>query len=332
MAGTFGLTRRTLLPGAMALAIPALAATAEPRPFDFQLSWLRSIQYGGYFAAADHGLFGQAGLAVTLTPGGPNIDAIANVTSGRAQLGDRPPGPLLIAREKGIPIRVIGTVFQKSPFSIMSLESKPIRSMKELVGKTVAVGSTARPSMLHLFRQNGIDPDSVTMVPAAPDPFALVSGQLDAYTGLSTNQGVMLEARGIKIVTLNLYDLGLPETSGVIYGRDDFLADNRPAVVAFLRAAAAGWRWALDHPEETARLTVDHYGGAGLEYAPQLAELKASGLYIDTGAARDHGLLAVDVPAYARMIELYRQTGVLKSDMRAVDLCDPSFIEQAHSA
>jgi NitT/TauT family transport system substrate-binding protein len=326
-------TRRTLLAGALgSLLLGRGGAAAETRPLQFQLSWVRSIQYGGYFAASDRGLFQQAGLDVTLAPGGPNIDAIANVASGHAQLGDRPPGPLLIAREKGIPIRVIGTVFQKSPFSIMSLASKPIRTLQDLQGKTVAVGSTARPSMLLLFRQHGIDSDSVTMVPAAPDPFALVSGQLDAYTGLSTNQGVMLEARGIPIVTVNLYDLGLPETSGVIYGMEDFLSANRPQVVAFLRAAIAGWTWAMAHPEETARLTVDHFGSAGLEYAPQLAELKASVPYITAGIAATQGLLAVDVAAYARMIELYHQTGVLKSAMRAEDLCDPTFVEQAHQS
>ena len=333
MAEPVAMTRRRLLQGAVAAPLLARrAVAAELRPLNFQLSWVRSIQYGGYFAALDRGLFSAGGLEVTLSPGGPNIDAIANVASGHAQLGDRPPGPLLIAREKGIPIRIIGTVFQKSPFSIMSLESKPIRSLQDLKGKTVAVGSTARPSMLHLLRKNGIDPDSVTMVPAAPDPFALVSGQLDAYTGLATNQGVMLEARGIKIVNVTLFDLGLPETSGVIYGLQDFLQANRPAVVSFLRAAIAGWTWAFAHPEDTAHLMVDKYGSAGLEYAPQLAELKASQPYIEAGAARTQGLLAVDVTAYAKMIELYRETGVLKSSMRAEDLCDPSFVEQAHQA
>ena len=329
MAFVHSLSRRGVLAGAVFAAV-GRARAADVKALNFQLSWVRSIQYGGYFAGADRGTFRAQGVDVTFTSGGPNIDAIANVASGRAELGDRPVGPLLIAREKGIPIKIIGNVFQKSPFSIMSLESKPIRVLADLKGKTIAVGSTARPTMLNLFRENGIDPDSVTMVPAAPDPFALVSGQLDAYTGLSTNQGVMLEARGIKIVSLNLFDLGVPETSGVIYGREDWLAANRATAVAFLRAATESWKWALDHPEDTAKLTVEKFGSAGLEYTPQLMELKASRPYIEPGAGR--GLLSIDMAAYGKTIALYRKTGLLKSDMKVEDLCDPSFIDAALKA
>jgi ABC-type nitrate/sulfonate/bicarbonate transport system substrate-binding protein len=272
-----------MLAAAAFAAVGRVRAAETVKTLNFQLSWVRSIQYGGYFAGADRGIFHAQGLDVTFASGGPNIDAIANVASGRAELGDRPVGPLLIAREKGIPIKIIGNVFQKSPFSIMSLESKPIRVLADLKGKTIAVGSTARPTMLNLFRENGIDPDSVTMVPAAPDPFALVSGQLDAYTG-----------------------------------------------VAFLRAATESWTWALDHPEDTAKLTVDKFGSAGLEYTPQLMELKASRSYIEPGAGRS--LLSIDMAAYTKTIDLYRKTGLLKSAMKVEDLCDPSFIDEAHKA
>ena len=67
--------------------------------------------------------------------GGPNIDPIGNVASGQSQLGDRPIGSLLIAREKGIPIKVIGTVFQKSPYAVISLAEKPIKTAQELKGQ-----------------------------------------------------------------------------------------------------------------------------------------------------------------------------------------------------
>ena len=329
MNSRYLMRRRSLLAtgGAAMLASGAKAQTLTP--INFQLSWLYSIQYGGYFVGLDQGAFRAAGLDVTLTPGGPNIDTIANVTSGRAQMGDRPAGPVIVARDKGFPIKIIGVLFQKSAFSIISLASKPIKTVQELVGKTVAVAPTARPTMATLFREHGVDPDKVTMVPAAPDSFGLVSGQIDAYTGWSTNQGTMLEARGIPIVALNLYDLGIPEPSSVIYAREDYLAANRAAVVAFLRAASQSWRWALAHPEETATLTVDKFGNGSLDPKAMLMELKASAPFIEAGTGTTKGLLSVDVPALQRTLDLYRKTGVLKSAMRAEDLCDPSFADAA---
>lgn len=332
-------SRRSLLKGSLATAIvgPSVLRTVgavaqQATPLNFQLSWLRSIQYGGYFMAAERGIYKKYGIDATFSPGGPNIDSIANVVSGQAALGDRPCGPLIVARDKGFPIKVIGATFQKSPFSIMSLESKPIRSLQELAGKTVAVAPSARPTVTGIIRQAGLDPQKVNIVPAAPDPFALVSGQIDAYTGLSTNQGTMLEARGIKIVSLNLYDLGLPEASNVLYGRADFLDKNRELIVKFLRASIDGWKWALANKEETARTVVEKYGASGLEYDAQLAELKASEPYIKAGRATPNNLLTVDMSAYERLLKLYKDLGLIKTDIKAEELCDPSFINAAHAS
>ena len=320
-------SRRSIL--AAGLAAPflggrALAQAAQPLPF--QLSWIKSIQYGGYFAGIENGDFAKVGVAPVFNSGGPNIDPVANVASGQSVLGDRPIGPLIVAREKGLPIKVIATVFQKSPFAIMSLASKPIRTVKELEGKTIAVATSNKPLMINLLKDAGVSERAVNMVPSSPDPSALVSGQIDAYSGYSTNQGVILQTRGVEIFSLNAHELGLPETAGTIYGREDFLAANRDLVVRFLKGAAASWRWTLDHPEATAKLMVEKYGAPGLDYKAQLTEIQASKPFI---TADGRGLLSIDPALYERIIALYAKVGIVKSDMKATDLCDPSYVTAA---
>jgi ABC-type nitrate/sulfonate/bicarbonate transport system substrate-binding protein len=239
---------------------------------------------------------------------------------------------VLIAREKGIPIKVIGTVFQKSPYAVISLAEKPIKTPKDLKGKTIAVSTSGVALVRHLIVVAGLSPDDVTMVPASPDPAALVSGQIDGYCGYVTNQGVMLETRGVKIYALNAQDAGIPETTGTIYAREDFLASNKDVVVNFLKGAVQGWRWALDNPEPTAKLMVDKYGAPGLNYDAQFTEITASKPYIDAGAGKTKGLLAVDMPLYSNIIDVYRKAGLVKSPMTVQELCDPSFIDAALSA
>src|SRR5262252_6673272 len=122
MASSIHQTRRQFLQaGGSALALAATpfadrAMAQAAKPLSFQLSWIKSIQYGGYFAAVDNGTFTKYGVDPTFNSGGPNVDTVANVAGGRSVLGDRPIGPLLVARDKGIPIKVIGTVFQRSPY------------------------------------------------------------------------------------------------------------------------------------------------------------------------------------------------------------------------
>ncbi|MCK9914371.1 ABC transporter substrate-binding protein [Microbacteriaceae bacterium K1510] len=317
--------------GPALLSAPAVLA-ADAKPLSFQLSWIKSIQYGGFFAGLENGDFTKFGIDATFVSGGPNIDPVGNVASGRSQLGDRPIGPLLIAREKGIPIKVIGTVFQKSPYSVISLADKPIKTAKDLKGKTIAVATSGVPLMRKLIADAGLSPSDVNMVPSSPDPAALVSGQIDGYCGYVTNQGVMLEVRGVKIHSLNAQDLGIPETTGTIYAREDFLKDNKELVVSFLKGAAKAWRWALDNPEPTAKLMVEKYGAPGLNYEAQLTEIKASKPYIDVDAGKTKGLLAIDIALFGKIIDVYRGAGLIKTAMTAEELCDPTYIDAALKA
>ena len=333
---TASLARRTLF-GAAGAATLTLAGTgrawAQPaRPVSFQLSWIKSIQSGGFFATAENGYFKEAGVEPTFVSGGPTMDPIANVAAGRSVIGDRPSGSLLVARDKGIPVKVIGQTFQKSPYSVISLASKPIDSVGDLQGKTIATPTSARALVVGLIQGAGLDPASVNLVPASPDPAGLVAGQIDGYVGYSTNQGVMLQTRGVDIHVFNAQDHGLPDATGVIYGTADVLDANRPLVVAFLRAAVKGWQWALAHPEETARLMVDKYGAPGLNLQAQTTEIVASKPYIEAGLGGTQGLLSLDMPLFTTMVATYRKVGMIGGDWSAETLCDPSFIQEAHTA
>jgi ABC-type nitrate/sulfonate/bicarbonate transport system substrate-binding protein len=180
--------------------------------------------------------------------------------------------------------------------------------------------------VLNLLHDAGIDPDSVTIGPSAPDPSALVSGQIDGYVGYSTNQGVMLTTRGVDIFVLGADKLGIPETAGTIYGREDFLAANGDLVVRFLKASIKGWQWALDHKDETGSLMVDKYGAPGLDLRAQRAEITASAPFI-TGNPK--GLLAIDPALYDQIIALYRKVDMIKSPMTAAELCDTRYVDAA---
>lgn len=308
------------------------ASAQSLKPVSFQLSWIKSIQYGGFFAGIETGAFKDAGVDPTFVAGGPTMDPVGNVAAGRSLLGDRPSGALLIARDKGIPLKVIAQTFQKSPYSVLSLASKPIDSVKDMVGKTIATPTSGRALIVGLIQAAGLDPNSVNLVPASPDPAGLVAGQIDGYVGYSTNQGVMLQSRGTEIHAFNAQDHGLPDATGVIYGMADALAANRALVVAFLRGAIKGWQYALAHPDQTAKLMVDTYGAPGLNLKAQTAEIIASKPYIEAGLGTSQGLLSLDVPLFTQMVDTYRKVDMIKGDWTGKDLCDTSFIEEAQKA
>ena len=247
------------------LSAPAVLA-ADAKPLSFQLSWIKSIQYGGYFAGIENGSFGNSAssrpsypAALTSIPSA--MLRAASRSSATAQLA-----PLLIAREKGIPIKVIGTVFQKSPYAVISLAEKPIKTAKELKGKTIAVSTSGVTLVRHMIADAGLSPDDVNNGPGVARPGCACFRSDRRILRLCHQPGRHAETRGVKIYALNAQDLGIPETTGTIYAREDFLKDNKDVVVNFLKGAIQGWRGRSKNPEPTAKLMVDKYGAPGLNY------------------------------------------------------------------
>jgi ABC-type nitrate/sulfonate/bicarbonate transport system substrate-binding protein len=323
-------TRRGLMFGTAALlAAPAVQAQA-PTKVAFQLSWIRSIQYGGLFAAQELGYFREVGIEPEWQPGGPNIDAVATVAAGRALIGDRPSDQLIIARGRGIPVKMIGAMFNRSPSAIMSLTRAPIRSLADMVGKTVAIPGGARPVVINLMRNAGLDANRVTFVPVGTDPGLLASGQVDGYVGLSTNQGVMLQARGVAVEFLHLSDVGSALYGGAIYVTDTVLAQQRALLVRFLRAAVRGHQKMIDDPELVARWTVEKYAAPGLDLNAQTIEARASIPYIKGGEAATNGLLWVDPDYVAPSVTMAVQTGVAPRAFPVSELVDQTLIREVH--
>lgn len=324
------LARRALLGGAASLlAAPSVHAQALTK-VTFQLSWIRSIQYGGLFAAQELGYFREVGIEPEWQPGGPNIDAVATVAAGRALIGDRPSDQLVIARGRGIPVKIIAAMFNRSPSAVMSLKRAPIRSLADMVGKTIAIPGGARPVVVNLMRNAGIDANRVNFVPVGTDPGILASGQVDGYVGLSTNQGVMLQARGVEVEFLHLSDLGSNLYGGAIYVTDAVLARERDLLVRFLRAATRGFRKMVEDPEQVARWTVEKYAAPGLDLATQTREAVASIPYIRGGEAATNGLLWVEPGFVEGSITMAVATGIAPRAFPVSDLVDQSLMRAVH--
>jgi ABC-type nitrate/sulfonate/bicarbonate transport system substrate-binding protein len=317
-----------IVAGALAFrGTPAIAQA--PTVVNFQLSWIKSAQYAGYFAGIERGFYREERIDPNFVSGGPGIDAIANVAAGQSAVGDRPSGTLIVARDRGLPIKVIGSAYQRSPGAIMSLAAKPVRTIRELEGKTFALPNTARPIVMQMLRDANIDPARVNMVPVGTDPGMLATGQVDAYYGLSTNQGIMLRTRGVQIHELNFAEAGAANMGGVIYGRENFLTENRDATVRFLRASIRGWAWALDNPEAAGALMVEKYGAPGLDLKAQVEEIRASKPFFEWGVGGRNGLLSLDVAYLQKEIDDYRKVDLIRSRLTAAEMCDDTLVAAA---
>lgn len=277
-----------------------------------QLGWKKLAQFGGHFAAIQQGYFAAEGIDAKFLSGGPNIDPISVVSSGQADLADANGSDVLLANSKGIPITAFATIYQRTPNALMSLASNPVTTLKDMVGKKIGLPTTEQPLLKAMLSRAGVDPSKVTMVPVGTDPSVLTSKQVDGYIGYGTQQGLSLQQSGAKITIVYFSDLGDPDYGNVLFAKADSISGKKEVLTRFLAADIKGWKYFVDHPEETAQYTWDQYHKeTGAVLADEKLSAKAAVPLITAGDASTHGLMWINKANFETVYQLYKTAGVI---------------------
>lgn len=277
---TSTLTRRgfgkAAFAGLAAAALPLGVARAAGTPLNFQSIWINDPEFAGYFIALDKGYYTAEGLDVNYIPGGPDVIPQASLLTGKADIALTSLIETASAvSEKGAPFKIVGAQFQKSPDSVISLEATGIKSIKDLVGKTVACPPLSLGTFKVLLGLNGVTEDQVKIVPYAFDPTPLATGQVDAVVDFMTSLPFIVEqTSGKKASFILFYDSGMPFGQDFVTVTEDTLKNRRKDVVAFLRASRKGWEDDFADPlKYTKEFENSWYKGNG--YTPEASAYHA---------------------------------------------------------
>ncbi len=283
-------------------------------PVTHQLGWLKGVQFGGDFMAQDLGAFAAAKLSVHYTAGGPGTDYRTIVSSGRALVSESNTTGMLDGYLHGQPLVAFAAVMQRDPAAFMSSAARPIRSLKDMVGRTVGLPDNIRSQIAALMRRARIDPDSVRFVPVGSDPGQLITGQVDAYFSWATTAVPPLRRAGFDPFVLHMSEIGAPGYGGLLFTRRDHLEREHDVFVRYVRALKTGWQWMVDHPDDAADIVVRKYAAIGSSLDEQKAEARLMRDYIIHGDALTKGLLWIDPAVFEASVQLAREAGKIAAD------------------
>jgi ABC-type nitrate/sulfonate/bicarbonate transport system substrate-binding protein len=322
-------TRRLFLGGALSTAGVALWHPTRARAEDavnLQLSWLHSVQFGGSYIALDKGYWRDAGLAVSLLPGGPNAPVEPPVVAGTALVGISAADYTAAAVSQGAPFKIIAVAMQKNPFTIASLPGNPVKTPADLIGKRIGMALANTPVLKALCTINNIDISEIEIVPTQYDAAPLVQGQVDCLLCWATDLPVAMEMQGVESVTMLLADHGYAVHSQTYITTEDSLANRRAELVALMRGEVQGWQDYQADPEAAAELTVAMFPDAGLDLATQKlqAERQVPLMFSDLTEAEGFGWFTDE--AIAANIETLALLGTPVSP----DLWDRSILEEVY--
>ena len=316
--------------GAASSFISVQALAAGKAKVNLQLGWLASNGILGEVVAKRMGFYGEEGIELEVTPGGPGVDGVASVAAGRAQSGQLSSSPsLMLARSAGIPVKAFAAGYQKHPFTYFSLAKNPIRKPADMVGKTIATQPTAVILLKALLAKNGIAEDQVKVVKMGSDMNQLVAGRVAAVTGWKTNTNA-LKILGKERVDMMLWDAGIRLYANVYYTTDDMLAKHGDVLARFLTGSARGWGYARKNPEAAVDHLVAEY--RNLDRASELEAVKpVLGFSFDAVTAKD-GWAAMNPANWQAQIDVYAELKQFKGAVPGVgDVMTTDILEATES-
>src|SRR5262249_41358659 len=157
--------RRSFWAALCALGLAAAAPARAADPVVLQLKWLTQAQFAGYYVAEAKGLYRKAGLAVTIKPGGPDINPATVLADGGADVAVDWMAAALAARDRGAPLVKIAQIFHGSGMMLTCRRASGVRHPTDLKGKTLAVwfAGNQYPFLAWMaklgFRTEGPNPD-----------------------------------------------------------------------------------------------------------------------------------------------------------------------------
>jgi NitT/TauT family transport system substrate-binding protein len=278
-------------------------AQAKTTTVNMQLGWLASGNQIGEICAKRLGYYEEEKLNLMIQPGGPSIDGVAIVASGRFEIGQVSSSPsLMLAASQKIPVKCFAVGAPEHPYAFYSLPRAPVRTPKDLIGKKVGIQATGKILLTALLRKNNIPEKDVTVVVAGADMTPLLTGQVDVFTGWLTNTSA-LKPLGPDRIDLRLWDAGVRLYALPYYATQDTLTKSPEMLASFMRATARGWKYARDNQVAAVDLLLKEYPNFNRD--DEIDAAKVMLRFVFTESSLKNGFGAMDLDNWKSQIALY---------------------------
>ncbi|MFQ5693619.1 MAG: ABC transporter substrate-binding protein [Nitrospinota bacterium] len=255
--------RNAVLISAVVLAAFLAGSAAAPRSapaqekIRFILNWIPYGLHSGFYTALERGYYKEAGFDITIDRGYGSSDTAKKIAAGVGTFGFADFPAVIIGRTKGLKIKALGVILDRSTNAVFALKGKGIRTPRDLVGRTIGAPtvSALRVTFPALARANNFDPAKVKWVnmPASALVPALVSEKVDSIVTFATiahKIQAKAKAAGKESVTILYSDYGVDLYSVVLIATDKRIQENPEQVRRFVEASMKGVAWAVENPEQ----------------------------------------------------------------------------------
>jgi NitT/TauT family transport system substrate-binding protein len=246
---------------------------------DVKVGLISILDVAPIYLGKEKGIFAKHDINLTLEPAEGGTETVPSVMSGNQQFGFSNVVTLLLAQEQGLPVKAVtngtnSTGKDGADFGALMVEqNSPIKSVRDLAGKKVAVNTfknivelAVRASAL----KAGIDPDSIEFVKLGfPEmPAALEDGRADAVFVVEPFQQIILSQGGRHLAS-SYVDTAPDLCVAMYFTSKKLIGENPDLVKRFTDAMNESLAYADAHPDEV-RNILPTYTKIPAEVIPKL--------------------------------------------------------------
>ncbi len=260
--------KKFLLAAAAAGALLVSGSAAMAEAVKLQLKWVTQAQFAGYYVAAAKGYYKDAGLDVTILPGGPDINPEQVLAGGGADVVVDWMPSALATREKGSPVVNIAQPFKRSGMMLTCRKDTGITKPEDFKDKTLGVWffGNEYPFMAWMaklgFKTDG-SAGGVKVLKQGFNVDPILQKQADCISTMTYNEYWQIIEAGVKaddLVVFKYEDQGVATLEDGLYVLEDKLKD--PAFVTtmakFVKASMKGWDDARANPADAVKIVLEN--------------------------------------------------------------------------
>ncbi len=290
------------------MLLTAAGTVQAQEKFVYQTNWYAQAEHGGFYQALAEGLYTKHGLDVTIKTGGPQLNGLQILAAGQADCMMSTDMAMLIARNTGVPVVTVASVFQKDPQVLIAHED--VKSFAELKGKTIFIGAAShRTFWPWLKAKYGLSDAQVRPYTFNIQPF--VGDPNSAMQGFLTSEPFSLQKAGVKVNVLMFSDQGYPAYNTTIACMEKTVAERKTALAAFVRATMEGWKSYLANPAPgNALIRKDNPNMTEEQLAYSVGKLRDLGM-VTSGDAQKLGIGTITPERLKASYDLMVSSGVI---------------------
>ena len=297
----------------------------------FSLQWIPNGNHFGVFAAKEQGFYKDANLDVDIQRGFGSGDTAKRVATGTADIGIADAGSVIVGRSAGLKIKLVASLYEKSPDVVFFIKSNGIEKPKDLEGRTIgATAGEAGEKLIPVFATKaGFDSKKLSVVNIAPSAkyASLVAKTVDSIVGFINEEPPIQAAAqktGLQVGRFVFSDFGIDYYSLGIIASDDTIAKRPDVVKRFVAATMKGYAWAIKNPQGAADAFVKNYPETSRNIV--IEQWNAALPLIVTDNTRKSGLGTIESVKMVETVKLISQVQKVESSITAKDVYVSDFI------